>query len=245
MSDGTNRWLSTQILKPDGTPIRSTYVRYSTETEPTWQPASPPQWHRNSERIVYEDDNDNYLDTDFTDWDGYGHYRTQVTSGGMPYTPKVTRTTHYLAPGSSWITSLYDYTSVTDEAGRTYRIDYCFSAATGFLNRQHTRKDPYTDGSPIIRTADLLAVFTPDSRGNVAQERYYGGDLNPTAARQAGGGRLAAAAGSGEPCTGSLGTLAYQIDHTRVEPTATADGSLVSKYATVDVPIDRRDHRPA
>jgi YD repeat-containing protein len=248
VSDGTGtnpRWLSQQVFKADGTLLRSTYVRYA--AEPGF-PATPSytEWQRESERVVYEDDNHNYMDSDSSDWDLYGHYRTQVTSGSISGTRKITRTTHYLAPtASSWITSLYDYTSVTDDAGRTYRTDYCFNSSTGFLNRQHTRKDPYDAASPTVRAADLLAVFSPDSRGNVTQERYYGGDLNPTAARQGGGARLAGAAGSGTSCAGPVGTLAYQIDHTRVEPTATADGSLISKYATVDVPftdvtIDRR-----
>ncbi len=238
-NDGTaapnTRWLSTQVV-PAGssTPIRSSFVRYVNDF-----PA-----RQVSKRLRYDDDQGFYVDNDSLDWDGFGHYRTQVTSGTVPGTPTRTSFTHYptIEPGDRdnpafpWILGLYDHVTVS-EGGKTLRTDFCFDANTGFMKQKRTRKDAASVG-----VNDAVAVFVPDARGNVQWERYYGGDILPGASRV--GGVRPAATVSGD-CSTITGTLVYELGHTRVEPTATTDGTAISKYTGVnvnvsDVTIDRR-----
>ena len=236
LSDGTpdpmTRWLSTRTLDENGHALRSTYVRF--EGNPLRQVSS---------RVTFGPDGQTYLDTDSSDWDGYGHYRTVTTSGNVPDTPARVVTTHYLPPQPyspmepypptqpppAWLTGLYDFQTV-QENGTTLRTEFCFDPNTGFLQRKRTLKEA-TPGP-----ADLLAVYLPDARGNVANERYYGGDTTPGVGT------------TGSLCGVTPGSLAYEIQHIRTEPTQSADGSIVSKYPAngveiANITIDRRSGR--
>ena len=230
--DGTpspnTRWLSTQVIGAGSTsPLRSTFVRYVHDF-----PA-----REESKRIRFDDDQGTYLDSDSSGWDSFGHYRTQVTSGTVPGTPTRTSYTNYATvtnanrdnPAFPWILGLYDYATVS-ENGKTLRTDFCFDANTGFLKQKRSRKDAASAGAN-----DLVSVFLPDARGNVGTERSYGGDLLPTA--RVGGIRQAASVSTGDICSAVTGTLVYELVNTRVEPTASSDGTVVSKYTGVDVNV--------
>jgi YD repeat-containing protein len=237
VSDGSSqpRWLSSKVFGPNNTLLRSNYVRYDSTLLPS---------QAESSRAVYEDDSGKYMDSDSSDFDGFGNYRIVKKSGNVPNTPARTTKTHYLPannqtlPGDSWLRGLYDSVTV-EEDGKSFQTDFCFDTSTGFLKQKRARKDAASAG-----TNDLVSVFVPDSRGNVRWERHYGGDILPGASR-VGNIRPAATVSTDVICNPVTGTLVYELEHTRVEPTETANGSVVSKYTGVpvnvsDVTIDRR-----
>jgi YD repeat-containing protein len=247
------RYLSTRQLNGSGTVLRSTYVRFQPDPSPD---APVTKYLLASSKTVFDDDGGVYIVSDSTEWDRYGHARTVTSSGTVPGTPTRVVTTNYLplsttaiGATSPWILGLHDFASVT-ENGRTTRTEVCFDAATGFLNRRRMLKSlqGLAGSPPAAGPNDILTVLTPDDRGNVATERHYGGDILPGAPRNVSGSRPTGQAATGTLCTLSdqqLGTPVYTINHTRIEPTANADGSVVSKYAGVnvnvaDVTIDRR-----
>jgi YD repeat-containing protein len=123
-----------------------------------------------------------------TDFDGLGHYRTTETTGSVDG-DAVRRTITNYNPGaktypdtfvlpSVWVLNTYDSTKVEEERGAVTdsRVtEFCFDAATGFLNRTRTIR-----GATAGRT-DLLTVFKPERvnnvpTGHVEKESYYGGD---------------------------------------------------------------------
>jgi YD repeat-containing protein len=235
--DGTpppnTRWLSTKVLASDGTALRSSFVRYVNDFPPRME----------SRRVKYDNDGGFYVDRDSSDLAGFGLYGKVTTSGTVPGTPTRVTTTHYTTPvmvhGASlsllprtWIAGMYDYVTV-EENGKAARSDFCFDGTTGFLKQKRTRKDGSALGSN-----DLVAVFVPDASGNVRWERYYGGDLLPGANRVNGERPVASVGTANGVCTAQTGTLQYEIEHVRVEPTATADGTVISKYTGVDVNIE-------
>ena len=192
-TDGDNpaRHLSTEIVDAFGVTRRKSFVRYETELDMNRR--------LQSRKTVYSDDGDRVAVTDFDDFDALGHYR-DVDTGGTFSAGNVRGGTTNFNPGdvipsasSPWLLSLFTKTSV-EENGVTAKTQSCFDSATGFLKRQRTLAGT-TPGA-----TDLLAVFTPDTAGNVIREEYYGGD----------GASLATSA----LCTMPLPLApAYRIDH--------------------------------
>jgi YD repeat-containing protein len=229
VSDGSSqpRWLSSQVFGPSDELLRSNYVRYDSALLPSQVESS---------RVVYEDDGDKYMDSDSSDFDGFGRYRTVKKSGNMPNTPTRTTKTSYLPANGdtlendSWMRGLYD-SVIVEEDGKAARTDFCFDTDTGFLKKKRMWKDAAEAGSN-----DVLAVFESDTRGNVQWERYYGGDILPTANR-VGNVRPAASVSTGDICDAVTGTLVYELEHTRVEPANGVNGSVISEYTGVDVNV--------
>lgn len=128
-------------------------------------------------------------------FDGLGHYRQQTTEGNFGAGDQRTTYTNYnpLAgtyPGTftvppadvPWILTTYDRIDSIDASG-TARREYCFAKdvwgypTTGFLLRQ--RALSRTD--EVRSDKDLVTVLTPDNRGFLAEERFFGGDVQPVA----------------------------------------------------------------
>jgi YD repeat-containing protein len=114
----------------------------------------------------------------------------------------------------TWLLTLYDKQLVTESLTTqpnsstaqetTTRISLCFDPQSGFVTRRRIHKNG--GENPANSPDDLLAVFTNDSHGNVASERYFGGDSSASSAV-----RPATIGG----CTDTnLGVATFRIDHT-------------------------------
>jgi YD repeat-containing protein len=156
------------------------------------------------ERTKYEDGKT--AGTTYDKFDGLGHYRKTTTDGTfgsrdvrVSYTDYNPAVSSYkanaggydpypqfpIAAGVPWILNKfkYDYATETlpDAAGLsaetvTAMTEACFDA-NGFLTSRRTFHSKITNtANPPYLTTDLLAVFTADTRGNIATEKYYGGD---------------------------------------------------------------------
>lgn len=105
-----------------------------------------------------------------------------------------------MPPPSStpWILDRASSVKVT-EAGVTATTQSCYDGTTGLLRGTRVLKGSLRD------TADAVAVFTPDARGNVASETYFGGDIKNNAST------------SSPLCTVATGVLPaydYKVNHT-------------------------------
>lgn len=190
------------------TPERSTYLVYEYDyvTTPSstlcnfQYPCVRDQARRiKSERTVYDSDGGRYSQTDYSLFDGLGHYRKAVTSGTFSSGNVRTTETNYnshsrnggpvgvyatnqsgrapgyasLLPTDPWILNTYGNAYTLENGAREDAIA-CFDQSTGFLKRRRTM----AAASP--GATDLLAVFTRDSASGYAQrEEYFGGDKNP------------------------------------------------------------------
>jgi hypothetical protein len=218
VTDATGtRYLSQRFIPAGQTPGRSTYVRYERDPGPATFANDRANSRQVSSRTVYNDDGGAHLDSDSSDYDGLGHYRTVTTSGtGVPtrtmttsYPNHGTYPAAFVAPSTSapWLLETYS-AKTTTEAGRTIKSEYVFE--NGFLTRSRAIKNATT----AARGADdVITVLTPDARGNVASEKHHGGDGQ--------------AVGTGDLATLTLPTPQYRIDHEY------SHGSLQrSKYMT-------------
>jgi YD repeat-containing protein len=201
------RYLSLRTLVGD-VPQQSTYVRYEDDLL-----LSPPNEKTGldaigrvvSQRVVQDSDPisplvPRYVDTDYSRYDGLGHYRVSTTSGTslgkIGTSPGIVRTTtteyamdseHAVTTGDvilpkqdkPWITGLYTSVTATESqpgtATSTSSTQYQFNQDNGFLHGTRTIRG---SGKP-----DLFTVFTPDAFGNVKDESYYGGDVTPVITR--------------------------------------------------------------
>ena len=186
-------------LRCSGNLLRSSYVLYEHDRIPTPTPTPDgPMFnglHESNRRVksrrtVYHDDGGRFAQTSYDDFDGVGHYREMTTSGDFDagnarveitdYHPgfgtyevdQATNTSigNFTPPPASvpWILGTFERRTVTE--GDTSIATSCFDAA-GFLRRRRSFAGA-GEGS-----GDVIAVRVPDSAGNVAFERYYGGDL--------------------------------------------------------------------
>ncbi|MCP4246711.1 MAG: RHS repeat protein, partial [bacterium] len=185
----------------DGDLKRSSYVLYEHDelpplsTAPFLGPIFEP-WHETSRRVrarrtLYHDDGTTFAETTSQDFDGVGHYRMTATDGNFDAgnvrqattdfnsglgTYAVdqdtnTSTGNFSPPPvtAPWILGTFERQTVT-EGAESATATSCFDA-DGFLTRRRTL------ASAGKGSHDLIAAFTPDADGNVASERYYGGDL--------------------------------------------------------------------
>jgi RHS repeat-associated protein len=174
-----------------------------------------------NEQTIYHDDANRRADVERTDWDGVGHYRRTITggtfSGGNRETfvayntrdSEVNPTTGFqtgtnvgtfIPPPSStpWILDRASSVKIT-EGGVTATTQSCFDGTTGMLLGNRVLKGSVRD------TADAVVVFSPDVRGNVASETYFGGDVKNNASISSPLCTMA---------TSALPTYDYKINHT-------------------------------
>jgi YD repeat-containing protein len=173
--------------------------------------------------------------TDFTDWDGYGHYRTTTTQWPDPTMTSIqskTSTTAWnkvngvpriIQSFDPWILNTHEGTRVTDGASVNV-AQACFDLSTGFMRarRQLAGTSP---GS-----TDMLAAFERNTEGNLQREQYFGGDrsLLPSGANQT---FLCSA-------LSSLGTPEYQVDHTWQNGVLAKSKYLGVNFFSMDQTID-------
>lgn len=201
-------FLSTRVYTAAGyaadpkTPLRSTYVAYAKDTSRCAGGHSAAYCQNDNrrlshERIVYHDDGNRIADTDYTDFDGVGHFRA-VALGGTFTSGDQTTVTGYnkivanvnplsvdpnaldtgtypggfaLPPTShAWVLNTASYVTVTKTADSTTANRYmCYDSLTGFLRASRV-------GSGTSNT-DAVTVFTADTSGNRNKEQDYGGDV--------------------------------------------------------------------
>ena len=178
LSDNTSpgRYLSTEVYDKAGHLVRTTYVRYERDGDSKANPRLV------SERTVYNDNGSRHADLDLSDFDGLGHYRTQVVSGTFGagassrtvYTDFNPNQSISTVPGTGepWILGIWDMHQVT-EGGQTVTEQADFDPDTGFLIRMRRWKD--TSTAPSCGQEDVL-IARQSSGGFVSQEDVYGGD---------------------------------------------------------------------
>jgi len=207
-SGGDRLFLSSRTLDCTGGPCaeaRRTYVRY--ELDPTstafCSDGGPTALYCQAtnarvvaRRVVYADsdipEGEHFVETESSDFDGLGHYRTvDTTAGNLPGSGGRTAFTDYnpdsgtlvvdhdagTATGFTapvrWLLETYDETRVT-EGSLTERQQADFDPDTGFLRRVRAFKN--TEGSPPSTSAeDVITVFTPDAQGNEVRRERHGG----------------------------------------------------------------------
>jgi YD repeat-containing protein len=156
------------------------------------------------ETVFHEDSNhDSTATIERSHYDGLGHYRSTATTSSWSGVSK-TQTTAYdtyagdvttdpvtwanapadtrpaYDPTKPWILTTYSGTSVTytdpaqNPANATVTTSACF-AANGFLRARMT-KNPVVLPSSQSHDADVIVRYQADTKGNVAQEDWYGGD---------------------------------------------------------------------
>ncbi len=176
-------------------------------------------------RTEYLDDN-KYAEVTFAEFDGLGHYRTSTTGGNFGSGDVRTSKTDYnptrgifnydantstygpghsftmVAVASPWVLGTYGYQQWTEGATSSKTL-YTFDGNTGFLASVRTLKS----GTSTL-ASDLFTLRCPDSRGNLASESFYGGDVQSLT-------------GLAVSC-GSPGSWQYRLSH------AYANGSLAS-----------------
>lgn len=197
--------------------LRSTYVRYEQdeETNPALADAGNTNRREASRRVLYHDDVENgvtrYADTDRSEFDGLGHYRRSVTGGNFgsadvreTYLNYDAATGNYPSAGfqmptlsGAWVLNVLSQQKVT-EGTNTETIEFCFDKNTGFMKRVRRW---YNSSIGQGKTAkDVVIVYTENSNGDVGQEQYYGGDIQPI--------------GTGPLCSLTIpATDQYQIRH--------------------------------
>ncbi len=200
-SEGYKLYLSTitydGVVDP-ANKMRSVYVRYIVD-DPTLPTSSGgfPNPDQEKRRIAsmtnYHDDqigdgNDYRVESLNSDFDGFGHYRTNQRWDNDNPTKILSGTTNYnthLAGQdplviSPWILTTYDYQEVEYDS-QISRTEFCFDTTTGFLIR--TRKLSNFGRSRSLN--DLVAVNTLETdaatnpTGNIASVALYGADITP------------------------------------------------------------------
>lgn len=179
-----------------------------------------------------------WVTTRLGSFDGLGNYRFREISSTFPSTPTRETFTDYnpergLYPGSftiipiasPWWTGKIASSTVT-EGDRKLKSEFVYSTK-GFLTRERAIKDT---AAGARGSKDVISVFTPDIRGNVASEEYYGGDSGTV--------------GVENLDVASLGTRIYRIDHATTSPDSSGNWKETSQYLGAsdlfrDVTIDR------
>jgi RHS Repeat. len=185
---GVQRFMSSKTYDGSGHLARATFVVYDdqyrvgSQEVVSYDPTASSQRYLNSAR------------TDYSDFDGYGHYRSVATSGdfagqtaartvttaynkadadvgGTIYdTGTVGGTFHTWPEDRRWLLNLYTSVSVTDGTSAQKSLA-CFDTETGFLSLTRSML-----GTSPNHSHDVMARFTADGAGNVGAEEYFGGD---------------------------------------------------------------------
>lgn len=188
VSGGKTRYLSSKTYDGTGQLLTYSYLSYEISSIV------------DSEKVFYRNPVNGSLTsstTDSSDFDGYGHYRTVVTSGsGFPGTSNTrtvttaynksdsdvggtifdtgtfgTSNAHTIPNDSPWLINMYSSVTATEGAS-TRKSLFSFNTTTGFLERTRAM----AASSPGDH--DVITRLTPDARGNVQLEEHFGGDLS-------------------------------------------------------------------
>ncbi|MBV9493095.1 MAG: hypothetical protein JOZ54_02530 [Acidobacteria bacterium] len=213
--------VSSEDLGPDSSghwtlPLRRRYVQYEGDIYlPSLFSGITSDYNRRVVKELTKYEDGKIAATEYSQFDGLGHYRRTETSGTFgARDARVLFTNFNPARGnykansngtydgsfspfplaSPWLINMYSYETATEllpavsspavlnTALATARTEACFDATTGFLTgRRMLVNNVNEPNPPTYSPADLLALFTPDARGNIETEKYYGGDENATA----------------------------------------------------------------
>lgn len=201
---------------------RTTYLKYRTDSPFTGGPEFNSRVEASS--TIYHDDGGRWAAVDHSDFDGLGHYRTSVTSGNFDAANTRTQTTRYnpirgTYPGSftmvpvasPWVLETYDLQ--TQSEGATAVRSLVSDPGTGWVSRTRIHR---LDGG-AQSTTDVVIETLHDGLGNLASERYYGGDSNPVPI--------------GDLPSIALLQTSYRIDHTTAYGTR-ASSTYVDQFGS-------------
>lgn len=192
-----------------GTKLRSTYLRFRRDATPGSGSAPAIDWYNtnrqvDARRVVFHDDGNRYIDTEWLDFDGLGHFRREVTTGNLRTSATLerreTRTTFNrttgtypgsyvpVLPSEPWILGIFDSIEVEepDAFGSTVsRVEVDFERDTGFLSCLRVLAEGTGRG-----TADVVTRFERDALGQVTDTKHYGGDRQSLSTLGAGCGDM-------------------------------------------------------
>ncbi|HEX8618817.1 MAG TPA: hypothetical protein VF911_14635 [Thermoanaerobaculia bacterium] len=164
---------------------RKTYVAY--EADGTTLHRVDDHHRMNRQRTVFVTDDGKYVDTRFEDYDGYGNFRQQTTTGIFGsdvaktmftnFNPtsdaegRTTSGTRAIAAGTPWV--LQKFSETRSELGTLVKARSlaCFDA-DGSLRGVRTLADP---SSSAASATDVVTLFQYDA-GNLVREDWFGGD---------------------------------------------------------------------
>jgi RHS repeat-associated protein len=196
--------------------VRSTYLRYEGEVKRHPRVAAS--------RTVFHDDSDRYVETDHSDFDGYGHYRTSRSRSTLGDTERRLTVRYNLGSDGSgrsgfhlffpyfenrWLLNTFDRKSITEGVDSAVE-DFCFDFFTGFLRGHRLYKDsgviqPDASVEPAPSANDVITRYTSTKTsgnaeiGNVETENWYGGDRSPIA--------------TSNLCTTTMPASEYRVTH--------------------------------
>jgi hypothetical protein len=229
-TDGQGRRLSRQEFEGAANIVnlrRSFWVDYLADVNRSGERIS-------SEKTVFHDDLVQTspaipaeVTVDRYDWDGRGHFRTEIYGGNFPDgANQRTVTTRYNPDAGSWectwdpsqpdppscslvggevipagnepwLLETYDFVEIQEAALPVRRREYCFDETTGFLHGIRTLV------SGTTRHGHDVIELRSERSGYLGTERYFGGDPLP--------GETAVTTAA-TWCSDPVGTLDYQIE---------------------------------
>lgn len=219
------KYLSTE--SGDSAHLRKTYVKYERDASSAGVSALDTNRRLVGTATSYADDASTVVSTDYSDFDGVGHYRQETvseTSTGTAVGQRTTITdynrqsalvgagipdtgtfpTSFTKPTGTWLLDLFTQTKVT-EGGASGAKELCFDSATGFLKGSRTYAGSARGAYDLVAAFDSDATAANGANGAVTGERYYGGDAHPLTM-----GATATLCGA----LSAPGALEYEMRHT-------------------------------
>lgn len=163
-----------------------------------------------------------WTDEAFSDFDGFGHYRTLTRTSSIAQTDNKTVFTDYNSGNGTfsmnsagiytggytrkswsdrWLLGTFASQRVTNAAGTYSQTETCFDSTGLVLGRR-----VYAALSSTTRSnTDLVTAFAHDSNGNLTAEKYAGGDVPLVGTHHP--------APVDSRCGENLTDAAYEIDH--------------------------------
>jgi len=199
--DTRNDRLRRIVRPPDGVrscgnPIRTEYIRFRNSGF-NCDPAvvtSCTAVNRlvHGSRTVYHDDGDSYADTEYSDFDGLGHFRDALLSGGDGFGTATHgdytnfnpgRSESSLPSGAAWILNTYDEKRQR-EGSQKARSYAWFEADTGLLRGERRLKNGASGSDyPGLSAGDVLVLYertrdvtTPTI--TTFETKHFGGDVD-------------------------------------------------------------------
>lgn len=251
---GGDRYLSTKVYDASDTLLRSTYVRFDTDGEPTFNDNTGSVFNTNrrtvSERTYFHDDGGRWKATTRSDFDGVGHYRSETMESD--FGPEKSMITDYNpdqgtydpmnypgtyvppGPGDDWIHSTFASQRAAQDSSPVIFADYCWDGGGQLARvRRRANSSGTQGGTPAPETRDQVVLYDIDSgTGHVLGEQYYGGDLS-----------LSAGTGGGSAfCSFDYGPLTadYELSHTYAFGVRNSTGYAGVPWLALDLDISQR-----